>query len=85
MPSNIDPSEIECARACIEAFSESVINLLQSFNRLLLLLDPPKIEKKVENRSPMPSGDLCPSCGGLVVRTGTCMTCQSCGFNTGCG
>jgi ribonucleoside-diphosphate reductase alpha chain len=30
------------------------------------------------------TGDLC-ACGGLLVRTGTCVTCSRCGANTGCG
>jgi hypothetical protein len=35
---------------------------------------------------PVPSGDLCPKCGGLMVRTGTCSTCSSCGESSGgCG
>lgn len=32
------------------------------------------------------TGDLCGKCGGLMVRTGTCMTCQGCGDSSGgCG
>ncbi len=32
------------------------------------------------------TGNLCPRCGGLMVRTGTCLTCQSCGDSSGgCG
>jgi hypothetical protein len=32
------------------------------------------------------SGELCPKCGGFMVRTGTCLTCQSCGESSGgCG
>lgn len=31
---------------------------------------------------PTPTGELC-KCGGLLVRTGTCMTCQSCGGSSG--
>lgn len=32
------------------------------------------------------TGDLCPKCGGLMVRTGTCQTCQGCGDSSGgCG
>ena len=37
-------------------------------------------------RQPLPSGDLCSRCGGMMVRTGTCLTCQSCGESSGgCG
>lgn len=36
-------------------------------------------------RQPLPSGNLC-KCGGMMVRTGTCETCQSCGTSSGgCG
>jgi ribonucleoside-diphosphate reductase alpha chain len=31
------------------------------------------------------TGDTCPDCGGTLQRTGTCQTCTSCGYNTGCG
>jgi hypothetical protein len=32
------------------------------------------------------TGDLCPDCGSfLMVRTGTCATCQNCGTTGGCG
>lgn len=32
------------------------------------------------------TGDGCKRCGGLMVRTGTCMTCQGCGDSSGgCG
>lgn len=36
-------------------------------------------------RAPMPDGKCCKICGGLVVQTGTCETCTSCGDNSGCG
>lgn len=28
---------------------------------------------------------ICPFCGNLMVRTGSCYTCPCCGENTGCG
>jgi ribonucleoside-diphosphate reductase alpha chain len=31
------------------------------------------------------TGDTCPDCGGTLQRTGSCQTCTSCGYNTGCG
>jgi hypothetical protein len=36
--------------------------------------------------TPVLPGDLClePGCGGFLVQTGTCRTCQSCGANEGC-
>jgi ribonucleoside-diphosphate reductase alpha chain len=30
-------------------------------------------------------GPACQHCGGMMQRTGSCYTCSSCGFNTGCG
>jgi ribonucleoside-diphosphate reductase alpha chain len=30
-------------------------------------------------------GAVCDACGGTMQRTGACMTCSSCGNNTGCG
>jgi hypothetical protein len=30
-------------------------------------------------------GQVCPQCGGGMQRTGSCLTCTSCGFNDGCG
>lgn len=36
-------------------------------------------------RQPLPSGNLC-KCGGMLVRTGSCETCQSCATSSGgCG
>jgi hypothetical protein len=38
--------------------------------------------------APLPesTGEVCKKCGGLMVRTGTCYTCQSCGESSGgCG
>ncbi|HEX8085476.1 MAG TPA: vitamin B12-dependent ribonucleotide reductase [Solirubrobacteraceae bacterium] len=30
-------------------------------------------------------GPACQQCGGMMQRTGSCYTCSSCGYNTGCG
>jgi ribonucleoside-diphosphate reductase alpha chain len=30
-------------------------------------------------------GPACQQCGGMMQRSGSCYTCGSCGFNTGCG
>lgn len=35
--------------------------------------------------TPALSGDACGTCGNFtLIRTGTCMTCQSCGSTSGC-
>ena len=66
-------------------FNEAFIDLMQCVNRLLLIgatEGPRRAEKVTQNYS----GNCCPSCGMfMVVRTGTCLTCQSCGWNGGCG
>lgn len=45
----------------------------------------PSIRTTEQNQEFKASGDLCSRCGGMCVRTGTCITCQSCGDNSGCG
>lgn len=45
----------------------------------------PLAQDKVSVTLPFtPSGNMC-SCGGMLLRTGKCETCQSCGTTTGCG
>lgn len=34
---------------------------------------------------PQQTGEVCASCGGMAVRTGTCTTCVECGTSGGCG
>jgi ribonucleotide reductase alpha subunit len=36
-------------------------------------------------RAGLDLGPACQQCGGMMQRTGSCYTCSSCGFNTGCG
>ena len=38
-----------------------------------------------ESRKGLDLGPACQQCGGMMQRTGSCYTCSSCGFNTGCG
>ena len=44
--------------------------------------DPPVIPVV---RRGLDLGPACQQCGGMMQRTGSCYTCGSCGFNTGCG
>ena len=44
--------------------------------------DPPVIPAV---RRGLDLGPACQQCGGMMQRTGSCYTCSSCGFNTGCG
>ena len=44
--------------------------------------DPPVIPAA---RTGLDLGPACQQCGGMMQRTGSCYTCSSCGFNTGCG
>jgi ribonucleoside-diphosphate reductase alpha chain len=43
--------------------------------------DPPVVPAKSRG---LDLGPACQQCGGMMQRTGSCYTCSSCGFNTGC-
>jgi ribonucleoside-diphosphate reductase alpha chain len=47
------------------------------------LTDSPPVLPAV--RKGLDLGPACQQCGGMMQRTGSCYTCSSCGFNTGCG
>ncbi len=47
------------------------------------LTDEPPVLPVV--RQGLDLGPACQQCGGMMQRTGSCYTCSSCGFNTGCG
>jgi ribonucleoside-diphosphate reductase alpha chain len=47
------------------------------------LTDVPPVLPAV--RQGLDLGPACQQCGGMMQRTGSCYTCGSCGFNTGCG
>jgi ribonucleoside-diphosphate reductase alpha chain len=47
------------------------------------LTDEPPVLPAV--RKGLDLGPACQQCGGMMQRTGSCYTCSSCGFNTGCG
>lgn len=45
-----------------------------------------RMRAPVAPAAPEQTGEGCKRCGGLMVRTGTCMTCQGCGESSGgCG
>lgn len=50
-------------------------------NKSRKLLVVPNIET---NGKELNLGEVC-KCGGFMIRTGTCKTCSSCGYNEGCG
>lgn len=41
------------------------------------------IASRPHTRPSVQTGEMCTECGGFMVRTGTCMTCQSCGSSSG--
>ncbi len=47
------------------------------------LTDEPPVVPAI--RTGLDLGPACQQCGGMMQRTGSCYTCSSCGFNTGCG
>jgi ribonucleoside-diphosphate reductase alpha chain len=48
-----------------------------------MFTDSPPVRPAVRNGLDL--GPACQQCGGMMQRTGSCYTCSSCGFNTGCG
>jgi ribonucleoside-diphosphate reductase alpha chain len=50
---------------------------------LASLGSPPVIPSRMS--AALDLGPACQQCGGMMQRTGSCYTCSSCGFNTGCG
>jgi ribonucleoside-diphosphate reductase alpha chain len=48
------------------------------------LTDDPPVTPALMNIG-LDLGPACQQCGGMMQRTGSCYTCGSCGFNTGCG
>jgi ribonucleoside-diphosphate reductase alpha chain len=47
------------------------------------LTDEPPVHPAA--RAGLDLGPACQQCGGMMQRTGSCYTCSSCGYNTGCG
>ncbi len=43
---------------------------------------PPVVPARIQG---LDLGPACQQCGGMMQRTGSCYTCSSCGYNTGCG
>jgi ribonucleoside-diphosphate reductase alpha chain len=43
---------------------------------------PPVVPARIRG---LDLGPACQQCGGMMQRTGSCYTCSSCGYNTGCG
>ena len=83
----IHKSEREALQKAIEAFDDAYINIVQATQRLLRILEQEDNEViKLKKNKPEMTGNSCRQCGHFqVVRTGTCLTCQACGYNEGCG
>lgn len=45
----------------------------------------PIVQMNYEEQKNVHTGEVCHVCGGLMVKTGKCNTCLSCGETTGCG
>lgn len=51
-----------------------------------VLPDPPQRAVEIRPKfSHVKNGNYCVQCGGMMVQTGTCETCTSCGNTSGCG
>jgi len=49
------------------------------------LTGSPPVQPAARASGGLDLGPACQQCGGMMQRTGSCYTCSSCGFNTGCG
>jgi hypothetical protein len=78
----LDASVVRDVNAMLAQFTPLLAQPLKSTGT-----KPAKTEVSKPSPPPMLTGEFCrePGCGGFMVRTGSCMTCQSCGFNEGCG
>jgi ribonucleoside-diphosphate reductase alpha chain len=72
------PPRGEQPAAVDEGAAESAAALPSS-----MFTDTPPVRPAVRNGLDL--GPACQQCGGMMQRTGSCYTCSSCGFNTGCG
>jgi hypothetical protein len=43
----------------------------------------PEVQAPTTQAIAQPTGDVCQTCGGMLVQTGKCRTCQSCGTSDG--
>lgn len=64
-------------------FCSSITDYIAKWLRINFLED--KLEEKREEGALKrhSSGDLCSACGGMTIRTGTCLTCVECGTSSG--
>lgn len=86
----IDERELEALEKAVDAFDHVFVDLVQAARRIINIarLDAQKpILKQMEKpRFPGYLGDPCNVCGAfMMVRTGTCVRCDACGNNSGCG
>lgn len=94
----VDPREIEAAKQAMAELEKAFFAAAQAMNRVLLILDmeAPKApalnqldavrELRLREAKQLGySGDVCSNCGSFkMTRTGTCLTCTTCGQSRGC-
>lgn len=80
-------SIIQSARAQGDATVEVSVHLLMRVaTRLVELGEPLPLALSNHTAAQQPSyptGDACQTCGGMLVQTGKCRTCQACGTSDG--
>jgi hypothetical protein len=80
----IDPSEVQALEEALARLEVAYVDAVQAARRLLLLLRP-AAPVVAPPPATSPTGELC-RCGGWLVQTGRCLTCQACGQQSGgCG
>lgn len=71
--------------ACMQHVSDAIMRKGQEWK---IPLTKPAPDARGEAKARGYTGDMCqnPTCGSFTMRrTGTCLTCDTCGFNEGCG
>lgn len=63
-----------------------VVGRSRALLRAMRMATPPAQDKRVVSKMSGYTGDPCPDCGQFtLVRRGTCLGCDRCGFSQGCG
>ena len=95
----IDESELVELEAALGALDEAYVRVEQAARRILILSRMQRDQAPAHSPRPRRvnaaaveearargfTGNACGRCGAVaMLRTGTCETCQECGYNVGC-
>lgn len=96
LPEHVRTHRLEAARAVLQRLQRMGMVIEYRNSTLYIDAKPQGSQHIPEPEPPAPqpaskyarvdlgASGVCPMCGGMMVRTGPCLTCQSCGHNDGC-